>query len=66
MNDYHEKFSTTGRLSVTSTTPDEADTAHLRNEVSITCTYIHQCYVEDCILYVHYSTSYLYLFRLPV
>ena len=34
MNDYHEKFSTTGRLSVTSKTPDEADSAHLRNEVS--------------------------------
>ena len=34
LNDYHEKFNTTGRLSVTSTTPDEADTAHLRNEVT--------------------------------
>ena len=34
MNDYHEKFSTTGRLSVTSNTPDEADSAHLRNEVN--------------------------------
>ena len=34
MNDYHEKFSTTGRLSVTSKTPDEADSAHLRNEVN--------------------------------